>query len=158
MVRPMRRFKQLTTKEEAETILLNGKSGVLAVNGDDEYPYTVPLSYAYEPGKIYFHSAKNGHKMDSIQRNPKVTFCVVGQDQVVPDKFTTFYSSVIIFGKAKIVSEEKLRQHAMELLVHKYSPGFEDSGALEIKHDWELFSVVEIDIEHLTGKKALELI
>ena len=77
------------------------KSGVLAVVGDDGYPYAVPLNYIYLNNKIYFHSAKEGHKVDAIAINNKVSFCVVAKDDVVPEELTTYFKSVIIFGKAK---------------------------------------------------------
>jgi uncharacterized protein len=154
----MRRKKQLLHTIETEKILRNATSGVLAVSGDDGYPYTVPLSYAYENGKIYFHCAKEGHKIDSIRRNEKVSFCVVEKDQIVPEKFTTFFRSVIAFGKARIVSEDAVKRHALELIVNKYSPGLEVAGAEEIRRDFETVCVVEVAIDYLSGKEAIELV
>ena len=72
-------------------------SGVLAAAGEDDYPYAVPLSYVYCDFKLYFHCAKEGHKLEAIARNPKVSFCVIDQDQVVPEKYTTYFRSVIVF-------------------------------------------------------------
>ena len=158
MTRVMRRKKQILTKERTEEILRNATSGVLAVSGDDGYPYTVPLSYVYEDGKIYFHCAKEGHKIDSIRRNEKVSFCVVDKDQIVPEKFTTYFRSAIAFGKAKIVSEDSVKRHALELLVKKYSPGFEVAGAEEIKKDFGTVCVVEIAVDYMSGKEAIELV
>ena len=88
MFRDMRRKKQLLSPEESLQILENGTSGVLAVAGDDGYPYTVPLSYVYHDSKIYFHAAKSGHKIDAVRNCSKASFCVIGQDQIVPDKYT----------------------------------------------------------------------
>lgn len=88
MFREMRRKRQLLSQEDAQKILYQGTFGVLAVSGDDDYPYAVPLSYVYDGQKIYFHSAKSGHKLDSISKNPKVSFCVIDKDQIVPDKYT----------------------------------------------------------------------
>ena len=82
MFREMRRKRQALSKEECEEILLRATSGVLAVSGDDGYPYAVPLSYVYEEGKLFFHCAKAGHKLDAIFRNEKASFGVVGQDKV----------------------------------------------------------------------------
>ncbi len=158
MTRVMRRKKQLLPFVETENILRNATSGVLAVSGDDGYPYAVPLSYAYENGKIYFHCAKEGHKIDGIRGDEKVSFCVVDKDQVVPEKFTTFFRSAIAFGKARIVSEDALKRHALELLVKKYSPGFEVAGAEEIRRDFETVCVVEVAVDYLSGKEAIELV
>lgn len=158
MFREMRRHKQQLPGDVTERILETGLVGVLGVTGDDDYPYTVPVNYAYEDGKIYFHSATSGHKLDGIHRNSKVSFCVIDQDEVVPEKFTSYFRSVIAFGKARIVNDDAVKQHALELLVRKYSPGLEAEGAVEIQRDWNVLLVVEITIDHITGKEAIELV
>lgn len=158
MFREMRRIKQLLPRQETERILETGIVGVLGVAGDDDYPYTLPVNFVYENEKIYFHSAVTGHKLDAIQRNNKVSFCIIDQDQVVPEKFTSYFRSVIAFGKARIVTDDSVKYHALELLARKYSPGLEKEGAEEIRSAWNRLSVVEIDIEHVTGKEAIELV
>lgn len=158
MFREMRRKKQLLSKQATEEILRNGQSGVLGVTGDDDFPYVVPLSYVYENGKIYFHCAKTGYKLDGIQRNSKVSFCVIDKDQIVPDKFTTYFRSAIVFGNAQILTEDAVKQYAMELLVRKYSNDYQEDGTNEIKREWKALCVVEIMIEHMTGKEAIELV
>ena len=90
MFREMRLKRQLLSKEDTQKVLYQGTSGVLAVSGDDDYPYAVPLSYVYDGHKIYFHGAKAGHKLDSIVKNPKASFCVIDKDQIVPDEYTTY--------------------------------------------------------------------
>ena len=84
MFREMRRKKQMLSLEECVAVLDNGTSGVLAVDGDNDYPYAVPLSYVYCDSKIFFHCARSGHKLDAIARNEKVSFCVIEADQVMP--------------------------------------------------------------------------
>lgn len=84
----MRRFKQELSSEDTAKILEHGSHGVLAVLGDEGYPYAVPLSYVYADGKLYFHGAKQGHKLDALQNSAKSSFCVVGQDNVAPETFT----------------------------------------------------------------------
>jgi uncharacterized protein len=158
MFRKMRRTKQRLSKATTQEILRNGVVGVLGVLGDDDYPYAVPVNYAYEDGKIYFHSAKAGHKLDAIQRHSKVSFCVIDKDEVVPAELTSFFRSAIAFGKASIVSDDALKQHGLELLARKYSPGFEELGAESIRKEWKNVCVVEIVIDHLTGKEAIELV
>ena len=119
MFRAMRRKKQLLSVEATEKILATGLVGVLGVAGDDDYPYTVPVNYAFENGKIYFHSAVNGHKLDGIQRNSKVSFCVIDRDEIVAEELTSYFRSAIAFGQAKIVSDEALKLHALELLARQ---------------------------------------
>ncbi len=158
MFREMRRKEQLLSQEETITILQNGSSGVLGVSGDNEYPYTVPISYVYRDGKLYFHGAPSGHKIDGIHRNNKVSFCVIDQDEVVQKAFTTHFRSAIVFGSARILTDDHERKMAMEALVEKYSPDYITEGQLAIEHGWEKVCLVEIAIEHMTGKAALEII
>jgi len=158
MFREMRRAKQLLPVDVSEAILRTRTSGVLALQGEDGYPYAVPLSYVFWDGKIYFHSAKSGHKLDLIQANEKVSFCVIDQDQIVPEKLTTYFRSVIIFGRAGIIQDEQEKQKALELLAAKYSPGYEKESQMEIQKQWKALCVVGIEIEHMTGKEAIELV
>ena len=72
MFREMRRKKQALSQEACSVVLEKGTSGVLAVSGDNDYPYAVPLSYVYDGEKIYFHCAKSGHKLDAIDRKSVV--------------------------------------------------------------------------------------
>lgn len=157
--REMRRKKQLISKEESEEVLKRGTSGVLAVNGDGGYPYAVPLSYVYYEGKIFFHCAKEGHKIDAVRENDKVSFCVIDKDEIIPEEYTTYFRSVVVFGKARIMEEEKEVRKAIEILAEKYAP--EDDAANRdraIKREIGSMLMVEISIEHMTGKEAIELV
>lgn len=157
MFRKMRRFKQQLTEDEAVKILKNSKSGVLAVNGDGGYPYTVPLNFVYTDSKIYFHCAKSGHKLDAIKNDSKVSFCVIAEDKVDSEKLTTLFKSVIVFGKAKIMENEAEIKLAMTAFGLKYN---NDINAVEkeIQREWNGLCCVEIEIEHITGKQAIELL
>ncbi|MEL7646365.1 MAG: pyridoxamine 5'-phosphate oxidase family protein [Anaerolineaceae bacterium] len=157
MFRPMRRITQQLSETEALDMLKSGSSGVMALAGDEGYPYAVPLSYAYCEGKLYFHVAKSGHKLDAIARNDKVSFCVIQKDEVIPADFTTHYRSVIVFGRARILTDEAEKRRALRLLVEKYSPGFLAEGEAEITRSWERFHALELRIEHMSGKAAKEL-
>lgn len=103
MFQKIRRFKQELNQNEIERILQFNTSGVLALTDNNGYPYSVPLSYLYTNGKIYFHSAKAGHKINAIKNCKKATFCIIDKDNVQPEKYTTFYKSVIAFGNVEIV-------------------------------------------------------
>lgn len=153
MFRKMRLESNMTTKEDAEAILHEAKNGVLAVDGDDGYPYAVPLSFAYEKGKIYFHStSENSHKMESIRKNPKVSFCVITQDHILPEAFNTLYRSVILFGTARILTDDQEIEQGIMTIVKKYSGEYAEQGKAYMNGEWGNFCVVEIDIEHMTGK------
>lgn len=154
----MRRKRQQLSKEECETLLRAGTSGVLALIGEDGYPYAVPLSYEYDNGRIWFHGAKTGHKMDAIRHCCKASFCVISQDQVVPKEYTTYYKSVIAFGKIRILEEEEAL-NALRRLARKYYPlGTKEEEDREVQSSGLSLCMLEISIEHMTGKQAKELI
>ncbi len=158
MFREIRRKKQLLSEEESIKILKLCTSGVLGVIGDDDYPYTVPVSYAFNDDKLFIHSAKQGHKIDSIKRNDKVTFCVIEKDEVIQETFTTHFRSVSIFGRARILTDDSDRRYALENLVKKYSPDYIKEGQQEIEREWERVYLIEVKIEHMTGKAAIEIV
>ena len=157
MFRDGRRKNQFMSHEATEEMLARGLAGVLGVNGDDGYPYTVPVSHVYEDGKIYFHCAASGHKLDSIRNNAKVSFCVIDQNQIVPEELTTYYRSAIVFGRARIVEDEAVKRHALELLGQKYSADYPEKAAASIGKKLDVVTIVEIVVEHLSGKQAKEL-
>jgi len=158
MFRPMRLQKQQLSAEETETILKTCTSGVLAVCGDDGYPYAVPLSYDYEDGRIYFHCATSGHKLDAIKKEDKVSFCVVAGDEVHPGELTTYYRSVIVFGRARILETDDEKRYALERLAEKYSSDFPAEGKAAIEREWKAVTSVVIEIDHSTGKAASEIL
>ena len=158
MFREMRRKKQLLSETETIEILQSCTSGVLAVIGDDDYPYAVPLSFAYKDGKLFFHFAKAGHKIDSMVKNNKVSFCAIKTDNVIQKTFTTHFRSAIVFGRARILTENGEKKYALECLVEKYSPDYITEGQSEIERDWNRVCVAEVEIEHMTGKAAIEII
>ena len=158
MFREMRRSKQRLPREVAVEILERNTSGVLALSGDDGYPYAVPMSYVYAEGKIYFHSAKNGHKIDAIQRNEKASFCVIDQDQIVPEKYTTFFRSVIVFGRLRLVEDMEEMRRIAAALAMKYSADFKEGIPKEINASIRNMAVLELTIDHITAKEAIELI
>lgn len=158
MFREMRRKKQVLSLEENLKVLNRATSGVLAVLGDDDYPYTVPLSYTYYENKIFFHCAKTGHKLDGIAKNEKVSFCVIDQDQVIPEEYTTYFRSVIVFGKARILDDPKEKRSALEILAARYSPDHEEGRLQEIESQFNHVCLIELKIEHMSGKEAIELV
>lgn len=157
MFREMRRKRQLLSFEESVSILRKMTYGTLAVEGDDGYPYAVPVSFVYADNKIYFHTAVQGYKVDAIRRNGKVSFCVTEQDEVIPAEFTTYFRSVIVFGRARILTDEAEKRAALLLLAEKYSPGQAGLQA-EVEKGFSHLLMVEIHVEHLTGKEAIELV
>ena len=155
----MRRKLLLLSDEVARQILEQATSGVLAVLGDGGYPYAVLLSYVWHEGRLIFHSAVQGHKVDAIRACDKASFCVIQQDEVCAERFTTFFRSVIAFGRIRVLDDEAEKMAAIRILAKKYSPN--ESAAHtdhEIAHGLPHLLMLEMEVEHLTGKQALELI
>ena len=155
--RAMRRKRQQLTEEESVAILQKATAGTLALLGDSDYPYAVPISYVYHEGKLYFHSALAGHKVDAIRKCDKASFCVIEQDDVQPEKYTTFYRSVIAFGRIHIVEDELEKLEIARLLGNRYNPNQDEALQKEIDNGLSRMLAIRFDIEHLTGKEAKEL-
>lgn len=159
MFRPMRRNRQQLSAEQVREVLLRGTSGVLSLLGDDGYPYGVPLSYVFHGERLYFHCATEGHKLDAIRREEKASFCVIDQDHVIPEKYTTFYRSVIAFGRIRILEDREEKKTAALLLAEKYAPEDLPSHREEtVAESWDHLCMLEMEIQHMTGKAAKELV
>ena len=156
--REMRRKRQQLPQEENIGILQRATSGTLALLGDNGYPYAIPLSFVYSKDKLYFHSALSGHKIDAIKNCDKASFCVIQQDDVKPEKYTTFFRSVIAFGRIQIIEDEAEKFEAAQLLGNKYNPHHDETLHQEIENGLSHMLVIRLDIEHLTGKEAVELV
>ena len=156
--RPMRRNRQQLSEEESIEILQKATSGVLALLGDNGYPYAVPISYVYADGRIYFHSALSGHKVDAIRSCDKASFCVIEQDDVKPEKYTSYFRSVIAFGRIHIEEDEAEKLAIARLLGNRYNPNHEEALQKEREGGLSRMLAIRLDIEHLTGKEAIELV
>lgn len=158
-MRDMRRFKQLLPEEDTIKVLENNTAGVLAVTGDDDYPYAVPVSYVYAGGKIYIHSALEGNKVDGVRRSDKASFCVIDEDRIVPEEYTTYFRSAIAFGRPRIVEDAAEKKFALEELGRKYYPGDTPENLDKtINNENARVCVIALDIDRLTGKEAIEFV
>ncbi len=151
----MRRIRQQTEPAECERIMTEAKRGVLSVAGDDGYPYGVPMNFVYDDGKIYFHAARSGHKLDAIGRNDKVSFCVLSEGIREPDDWWYHFTSVIVFGRIRVVEDETARIDAFRKLGLKYFPTAE-MVENDIKKDAARALILELTVEHMTGKRVKE--
>ena len=158
MFRTMRRAKQQLSREAAVEILAKNTGGTLALLGDEDYPYAVPMSYVYFDGKLYFHSADTGHKIDAVARHEKASFCVIDQDLIVPEKYTTYFRSVIAFGKIRRVEDPEEMGRIATILALKYSPDCEEGIQKEVRSSLHHMAILELTIEHMTAKESIELV
>lgn len=150
-MKEIRRSDREITAQETIAILGKTELGVLSTVDKDGQPYGVPLSYVYVNNSIYFHCAASGHKLDNIAFNAKVSFCVVGNTKVLPDKFATEYESAVAFGIASEVNGTE-RHNALLWLLEKYSPSFIEEGKQYIVQKDKVTKVFKIEIDHISGK------
>ena len=150
-MRIMRRSDRSISSAEALTILQRAEYGVLSTIGEDGLPYGVPLSFVLIDQALYFHSALEGHKLDNLSTQPTVSFCVVGNTQILPARFTTAFESVIVQAKAsEVFGSEK--QAALEALIDKYSTEYKTEGLAYIEKAQLKTRVIRLAIESMTGK------
>ncbi len=147
----MRRKDRLITSEETFSILKNGEYGVLSTVSSYNKPYGAPLNYCVIDESIYFHCALDGRKVDNINNNPMVSFCVVGNTELLPDEFATRYESCIVQGMASETHGEE-KQLALEGILHKYSENFFSEGLKYIEKLKDKARVFKISIESISGK------
>ena len=156
--REMRRKRQQFSEEESIGILQKATAGTLALLGDNGCPYAVPISYVYADGKLYFHSALSGHKVDAIRNCDKASFCVIDKDDVQPEKYTTYFRSVIAFGRIHIIEDDQEKLETARLLGDRYNPNQEEALQKELEKGLSRMVMIRFDIEYLTGKEAIELV
>lgn len=152
----MRRHKQQIPTEEAKEILNNATSGVLSLVDTMNRPYGVPMSFVFDgDGAIYFHCATEGKKIDCIRNNPYSSFSVIAKDEIYPEKFTTYFKSVIAMGKISIISEKNDMIDILRLLSRKYSPSIDCEP--EIAKGLGRVLILKLEIDTISGKEAIEL-
>ena len=157
MFRKMRRFKQQLSDSECAELLKSEKRGVLAVFGDDGYPYTVPLDYLYDEtnGKIYFHGAKEGHKIDALRREAKCSFCVYGGDYKKDGDWAFMVKSVVVFGKIRFIDSPEKTESLVRKLGLKYYPTAEEVEAV-IRQALSRVQMLELVPDYVSGKLVHE--
>ena len=153
--RPMRRFKQALPEETCYRILENAYRGFLSVNGDGGYPYSVPLNFVFEDGKLYFHCAREGHKLDAIRACNKACFTVLDEPEKEPGDWWYHVKSVICFGRVAIVADERERMARLRSLAGKYFPSGYDTEA-DIHRNGPNAVVLAFAIDHISGKAVRE--
>lgn len=151
-MREVRRKDRILQDAEAEELLRNGEYGFLSMVNVDGGGYGIPLSYALCNGSIYFHCAPEGHKLDNLAADNRVTFTVIGATRVVPEKFTTAYRSVIAFGTVTSVASDAERLQALRLLVDKYSPAYAEVAEKYIKGSFARTHILRLDIDGISAK------
>lgn len=157
MFRKMRRFKQQISEEECIRILKAEPRGVLSLLGDDGYPYGIPLNHWYceDDGKIYFHGAREGHKIDALKACDKVSFCVYDQGYRKDGEWALNINSVVVFGRIALVTDEDKARRICDQLSRKFT---DDEAYIqnELANALPRVQCLELTIEHMTGKLVNE--
>ena len=156
MFRKMRRFQQQIGEKECLEILEKQPRGVLAVLGDEDYPYTVPLDFLFRNGKIYFHCAREGHKLDAVRGHDKVSFCVMYEGFRREGDWALSFRSVIVFGRIRPMAfDEPEIEDLLRALGNKYNPDPENVER-ELRGALGRVQLLELTIEHMSGKQIRE--
>ncbi len=154
--RKMRRFKQEISEAECLAILEKEPRGVLAVLGEEDYPYAVPLDFLYRDGKLYFHCAREGHKLDAIRRHNKVSFCVMDGGYRREGEWALNIRSVIVFGRIRAMDRDEPEiEKLLRALGNRYNPDPADVER-ELRGAIHRVQMLELTIEHMSGKLVNE--
>ncbi len=154
MFREMRRAGQALSADVCDEILRRCEEGVLAVSGDDGYPYAVPLNYVYGDGKLVMHGARAGHKVDAMRSCDKVSFCVIDEKTVVPEEYSTAYRSVIVFGRVKILTEPEEMLPYLDALGAKFTKDDAAARLAYMKPQLPGVAIYVLTPEHISGKEG----
>ncbi len=157
MFREIRKKVNEIGEAAAKEVLTTSRRGILAVNGDNGYPYAIPVNYLYdeEAGRIYFHGAKAGHKVDSLKATDKICFTVCGNETIKDVEWAPYVKSAVVFGRCRLIADTELSLELLKKFAMKYYPS-EDMVIKEIAASGKAAQMFEIEIEHLSGKQVQE--
>ncbi len=152
MARPMRRADRRLDDAAAMDLLKRGEYGILSTTDRNNQPYGIPVNYVVIDDALYFHCASQGQKIENITANKGVSFCVVGKTELIPEKFSTRYESVVVSGTAEVITDAALKRPALRALIAKYAPDHTAAGEVYIDKLMDQTAVVKVSIDHLAGK------
>ncbi|MDD6190696.1 MAG: pyridoxamine 5'-phosphate oxidase family protein [Firmicutes bacterium] len=154
MTREMYKKERQLSLEATKRIFASGHHGILSVNGDDGYPYAVPVNYVYLDSFIYIHSAKYGYKIDALKENDKVCFSAIIESEILPSKFTASFKSVVAFGNAEFVQDDEEKRKVLETFIDRFSPDFREGGLKFINAVFAKTEIIKINVTEMTGKSS----
>ncbi len=157
MFREVSRKNKRIPLEESLAILKNSKRGVLSMNGDDGYPYGVPLNHYYndEDGCLYFHGGNAGYRIEAVNNDPKVSYCIIDEGKKRENDWALEFRSVIVFGRAEFINDEETIKDITIRLSHNFTSD-DNYIEKEIKASLYRTTLIRLTPEHITGKKIIE--
>ena len=150
--RDVRRSDRARPEEDAREILASAEHGVLATVGAGGWPYAVPMNHVLCGDLLYLHCNSQGHKLDNIAVDERVSYCAVSGATVLPETLTTLYESAVVFGRAAVVTDPVEKRNALESLAVRFCGGVTAAAEEMIHNDAARTTVVRIRIERITGK------
>ena len=153
----MRRKMNEISIEEAKTLLKECRIAVVAVNGDDGYPYAIPINFLYVEGanRIYFHGARVGHKFDALQASDKVCLTVMGAETIKKEAWAPYVKSAVVFGRCHTMETGEQSMAVLRAFAGKYYPSVELVEET-IARSGKATQMFEIEVEHISGKEIQE--
>ena len=152
-MREMTHAKRKLSYETTIELLKKGEHGILALNGDDGYPYAVPITYSYFDECIYFQSANHGYKIDILKNNPKACFSVILNVEVLPSKFSAKFESIIVTGDISFVEDKQEKDKVLIDLIDRYSSEYKEMGMKFVHGPFgEKTAVFKMTIKEISGK------
>ena len=156
-------FREISNKNkqisdaECVDILCNETRGVLSVNGDDGYPYAMPMNHFYnsEDGCIYFHCGKIGHRLDSLKKSDKASLCVCEHGTRDEGDWALTARSVVVFGRIEIIDDIAIASDIARELSYKFTTD-ESYIQNEIDNYAKATLILKLIPEQITGKKVKE--
>lgn len=157
MFREIRRKKNEIREEAVKALLRDSRRGILAVNGDNGYPYAIPINYLYdeERRRIFFHGSRVGHKIDALKASDKVCFTVCGNEIIKEEAWAPFVQSALVFGRCRLIENSEKALIILKQFAMKYYPS-EDMAVAALASGGESVQMFEIEIEHMSGKQVQE--
>lgn len=157
MFRTIRKKVNEISVESAKLLLKSSRRGVFAVNGDNGYPYAIPINYLYdeENNRIYFHGSRVGHKVDSLKASDKVCFTVYGDETVKEEAWAPYVKSAVVFGRCHLIDDKERALELLKTFAMKYYPN-EEMVMEEVAATGRAAQMFEIEIEHISGKEVQE--
>src|SRR5271157_4823207 len=150
--REIRRTDRALTEDQAREILARAEHGVLATVGADGWPYAVPLNHVLAGDVLYIHCATEGHKLENIAHEERVSFCAVANARVLPASLSTLYESAVVFGRAALVTDPTEKRRALELLAVRFCGALSPEAEKAIATSGSRTAVVRIRLERIAGK------
>lgn len=152
----VRRQDRLLDEKKAYELLKKGEYGILSLIDPEGNPYGIPINYVWdENGHIYFHCAPTGKKLSCISAHADVSFCIIGRTNVVPNKFTTGYESIIIKSRARTALPDEEKKHALKLLLEKYAPDNIETGLTYAEKSFHRTEIIRLDLQEFSGKSKI---